>query len=69
MFDELMANRTCLPELFTTSPRPVDKSPRRIASKLAGCRLRLDLVGTEAAAPQARQVEGLAAQAHIAPAM
>jgi hypothetical protein len=27
------------------------------------------LVGTEAAAPQARQVAGLAAQAHIAPAM
>ena len=69
MFDELMPSRTCLPELFTTSQRPVYKSPRRIASKLAGCCLRLYLVGTEAAAPQACQVAGLAAQAHIAPAM
>ena len=54
MFDELMASRTCLPELFTTSQRPVYKPPRRIASKFAGCCLRLYLVGT----PQGPAHEG-----------
>jgi hypothetical protein len=51
MFDELMASWTCLPELFTTSQRPVYKSPRRIASKFAGCCLRLCLVGTLSSEP------------------
>jgi hypothetical protein len=68
MFDELMPSRTCLPELFTTSQRPVYKSPRRIASKLAGCCLRLYLVGTpQGPAPEGRcRFLGLGVRSHRA---